>query len=153
MISIYYKTNEDTYVEVSKDDFSSPINTSHEGKTGTVETKLLYLRNDSSSKYYTSITISPLDTDLAGGFSDLIYEETGWGIKLSNGGTLPSNGEWGNIEWGNSISMGDIGSLYLSDTTTYFPFWYMISSPPNIDAQIKKDIVLVTTYTENAVEV
>ena len=152
MLRIYYKNSEEAYVEVSTgNDLSSPVNTSHDGKLGTVETKLLYLRNDDSAKYYTNIVILPVDLEIVGGYSDISYVETGWGVKLSAGGIEPSSGEWGNIDWGDSITMEDIGSVLAGDTTTFYPFWYMISSPPNVSAQTKKDLVLQTNYTENAV--
>ena len=152
MIKIYYKNTSEEYVEVSTgNNLSSPINTTHDGRTGTVQTLLLYLRNDDEDKYYTNISILPVDLELTSSLSDVLYEETGWGIKLSTGGVEPSSSEWENVNWGESITIEDIGSSSAGDTTTYYPFWYMISSPPNTDAQIKKDLVLRTNYTENAV--
>ena len=47
--------------------------------------------------------------------------------------------------------MEDVGSDTSADTATYFPFWYLIPSPPNCDAQNKTDIKLDVATTENAV--
>ena len=154
MLRIYYKDSQDNYSEVSTGDMLyNPIDTIHDGRTGTTNSLLLYLRNDQSTKYYTNIRIEPNDLEMPSGYSDLVYDETGWGVKLSSGGIEPSSGEWSNIDWGTEISLDDIGSLYVGDTTTYVPFWYLISSPPNLEAATKLDIVLTTYYVENAVEI
>jgi hypothetical protein len=152
MLRIYYKNSEDAYVPVSiGNDISSPIDTVHDGKMGTTTSVLLYLRNNDSSKYYTNIRIFPTDLEETNSYSDVMYDETGWGVKLSAGGTEPSEAEWENIDWGNEIQMSNIGTSSVGNTTTYYPFWYLISSPPNLDAQAKIDIALTTYYTDNAV--
>ena len=70
---------------------------------------------------------------------------------MSQGGTEPTSSEWEDINWGESIDMDDIGSDSGYDIATYSPFWYLITCPPNTDAQNKEDIVLKVLYTENAV--
>jgi len=143
MLNIYYKDSEGDYILVSTDSsITSPVKTSHDGKNGTTALKLLYLRNNKSTNYYTDITISPLDLVDPTPYGDLSYTETGWGVKLSKGGTELSEAEWDNIEWGEGIDMDDVGSSSLGDTTTYYPFWFLVSSPPNTTAQIKTDIAL-----------
>lgn len=152
MLSIYYKDSEGAYIQVSKgSDLSSPIITNHNGQSSTVVTLPLYLRNDESTRWYSNIRILPFDLEDANPYGDVAYDETGWGVKLSTGGTEPTNAEWEDINWGEEISMSDIGSDSLGDTTTYYPFYYLITSPPNVDAQNKLDITLKTSYTENAV--
>ena len=152
MLSIYYKNSEGSYIEVSRgQDLSSPVVTTHNGQNSVVITVPLYLRNNESTKWYSAIKIFPLDLEDANPYGDISFDETGWGVKLSVGGTEPTTAEWEDINWGEEISMENVGSDSLGDTTTYFPFYYLITSPPNTDAQNKTDIVLKTTYTENAV--
>jgi hypothetical protein len=147
-LSIYYKDENNQYVHVTS---SYPIKTVHNGKDGDVKTLQLYLRNDDNEKWYSNIIIKPIDLIGADPYGDVVYRETGWGVKLSDGSAEPSNGEWEDIEWGEEISMSNIGSSSVADSTTYYPFWYLITCPPNEDVKIKTDIVLEVGYTENMV--
>ena len=151
-LAIYYKDENDQFVEVSVDsDLDTPITTVHNGKSGDIKTVQLYLRNDDAAKWFSNIRIQPLDTVGADPYGDVAYNETGWGVKLSPGAAEPTTGEWEDMNWGEEVSMSDIGADGGADTTTYFPFWYYITCPPNEDVAIKTDIVLDVSYTENAV--
>jgi hypothetical protein len=151
-LKLYYKNSSGSFVEASTgDDTSDPVVTTHDGKNGDVKTTDLYLRNDDSAKWYSNIVVLPVDLVDANPYGDVNYSETGWGVKLSSGGTEPTEAEWDDVTWGRQISMSDIGSNSSADTTTYYPFWYLISCPPNTDAQNKDDIILQISYTENAV--
>jgi hypothetical protein len=151
-LGLYYRNTSGSYVAVSTaPDLSSPITTTHDGKNGDVKTVLLYIRNDNAALWYSNIRIRPIDTLEAYPYGDVIFTETGWGIKLSSGGTAPTASEWDDILWGNELSMDNIGTNSLGNTTTYYPFYYYIVSPPNIPAANKTDIQLDVRYTENSV--
>ena len=152
-LKLYYRNSTGSYVEVSASlDYTSPIRTIHNGKDGDLKVTELYLHNDSSpSLWYSNIAIRPRDLQDANPYGDVSYTETGWGIKLSPGGVEPTASEWEDLDWGEQISMDDIGSDSASDVATYYPFWYLITCPPNTNAQNKQDIVLDVLYTENAV--
>ena len=151
-LKLYYKNSLDVFVEASVgNDVATPVTTTHDGKNGSVATMNLYIRNDDATKWYSNIVVIPVDLVDANPYGDVGYTETGWGVKLNSGGTEPTENEWEDITWGLRISMSDIGSNVAEDITTYFPFWYLISCPPNIDAQNKEDIVLRIEYSENAV--
>lgn len=145
---LYYKDENDQFVEVTS---STSIDTVHDGQSGDVKTIQLYLRNDSATVWYSDIIISPVDTVEANPYGDIIYRETGWGIKLSEGAIEPSVGEWEDIEWGEQIEMPNIGNSSTGDNQTYYPFWYLITCPPNEDVKNKEDIFLKVKYTDNAV--
>jgi len=148
-----YLNQDGEFTEVSATGvFSNPIATSHNGKTGDSRAVQLYIRNDDSAKWYSNIVISPEDSVLSVSGSDVDYVHTGWGVKLSNTSAEPSAAEWESISWANSISPSDIGNSSAGDTTTYTPFWYLVSCPPNSNAQAKTDIVIDVAYTENTVE-
>lgn len=152
-LAVYYKDENDQFVEASTDsDFEYPIVTTHDGKKGDIKTIQLYMRNDDAAKWFSNIIVLPVDTVGANPDGDVIYTETGWGVKLSQGASEPASGEWDDITYGAQISMDDIGSDGGSDTTTYFPLWYYITCPPNEDVAIKVDVVLEVSFTENAVE-
>lgn len=151
-LKLYYKNSSGSFVEASTgNDMATPITTTHEGKTGDTKTLDLYIRNDDVSKWYSNITVLPVDLIDANPYGDVSYTETGWGVKLSKGATEPTENEWEDVNWGSQITMDNIGSDGAYDTTTYFPFWYLVSCPPNTNAQNKEDIVLQVDYTENAV--
>lgn len=146
-LKLYFKENS-TYREVSS---VSPITTIHDGKNGDTKSICVYLRNDDNTKWYSNIITSPLDTEEAYPYGDVAYTETGWGVKLKKGSTEPTQAEWDDINWGNQINMDDIGSSGSGDDSTYSPFWFLVSCPPNSEAQNKEDIQLNVSYTENAV--
>jgi hypothetical protein len=150
-LKLYFKEN-DEFVAVSQTDQTSPLATVHDGKTGDVISTQVFVRNDDSDLWFSNIEVLPID--LGEGVAeegDVSYEDTGWGVKLAVGTEEPTLSMWEDIDWGNTISFSSIGSSVVADTTTYNSFWYMISCPPNTDAQNKDNIVLRVEYTENAV--
>jgi hypothetical protein len=150
-LKLYYKEN-DAYIEVSSaGSFESPVATTHNGKTGDVTTEQLYIRNNNSALWYSNIIISSYDATRTPTKDDSDYESTGWGIKLSEGSEEPTEGVWENLLWNNRIEMDDIGSSASGDSTTYYPFWRLITCPPHTNIQIKKNIYIRVEYTENAV--
>jgi hypothetical protein len=150
-LKLYYKEN-DLYTEVSSGGaFSQPVVSTHNGKTGDVVAEQLYIRNDNAALWYSSIVISPYDITSTPTKDDTDYDSTGWGVKLSAGANEPTNGAWTNTLWSNSISMADVGSAGSGDSTTYFPFWRLITCPPHTDIQTKRNTSIKVEYTENAV--
>lgn len=151
-LKLYFRNENGIHVEVSNgSDFTSPIVTTHDGKLGGSQSVCLYLNNDDANLWYSNIEVLPVDLVGASPYGDVSYEETGWGIKLSFGSSEPTAAEWNNITWGRKISLSNIGSAGTPDTSTYYPFWYLVSCPPNTNAQNKSDIVLRMSYTENAI--
>jgi len=151
-LKLYYKEN-DQFFEISSDvlDGLDPLVSVHNGKKGSCLTKQLYVRNNDASKWFSNIIVKPVDLVDASPYGDVVYTETGWGIKLSSGEAEPSVQEWDDIEWGKEITVANIGSNSGSDITSYIPIWYLENCPPNSEAQIKTDIVINVSYTENAV--
>ena len=146
-IKLYYK-EDDEFVEVTS---TAPVSTTHEGKSGDTSSVQLFLKNDDVLLWYSTIVVKSVDSVETGGLDDTIYDETGWGVKLYPGDTEPTGSFWDSLDWGNEISMDDIGESGTSDTTTYYPFWYLITCPPNTDAQTKTNIKIKVEFTENAV--
>lgn len=149
-LAVYYKDEDDQFQRTTED-FDIPISTVHDGKTGDIKTVQLYLRNDDKTKWFSNVLAEPVDLENTGSFDDVAYTETGWGVKLNAGAVEPTTGEWDDLGWGEQISLSNVGSASVYDTTTYQPFWYYITCPPNEDVKIKLDIVLDVNYTENAV--
>ena len=150
-LGIYIKEDDTFFLVSSADDLDSPLTTTHDGKRGDTKTLQLYVRNDDVTKWYSNIVITPVDLIDANPYGDVAYDETGWGVKLNQGSEEPTQGEWENVDWGDAIDMADVGADSGYDIATYYPLWYLISCPPNTDAQTKTDIVLDLAYTENAV--
>jgi len=150
-LELYYKEQDIFYAISHSGDLSQPLNTVHDGKPGDTQTVQLYIRNSDATKWFSVIRIQPVDLVDAEPYGDIIYTETGWGVKLSTGAVEPTLSEWEDIEWGNEINIGNVGATGVPDVATYSPLWYLITCPPNTDAKIKTDIVLEVSYTENAV--
>jgi len=148
---LYFK-EDDTFIAMTDSgDLTSPLTSIHDGKTGDIQTIQVYVRNDDTTLWFSNVKIQPVDLVDANPYGDVVYSETGWGVKLSQGAEEPTEGEWDDIEWGNQIDMANLGSNSGANTTTYLPFWYYITCPPNTDAKVKTDIVLNVSYTENSV--
>ena len=150
---IMYRKDGDVFNEITRSsDLTNPVITVHDGQLGGIVTLQLYLKNDNSAMWYSNVTIQPVDLVDAYPYGDVAYEETGWGVKLNEGSEEPTTAEWDDLAWGDTISMPNVGSAVAANINTYFPFWYYITCPPNLDAITKMDIVLRTSWTENAVE-
>lgn len=150
-LKLYYKEN-DAYIEVSSaGSFDNPVVSTHNGKLGDVTSEQLYLRNDNSALWYSNIIIKSYDSTKTPEKDDSSYDSTGWGVKLFPGVDEPTAGFWERIAWGNEIEMENIGQAGTGDSTTYFPFWRLITCPPHTDIQIKRNLSIKVEYTENAV--
>jgi len=151
-LAVYFKDTNDLFTEASIDsDLTVPITTIHEGKEGDTKILQLYIRNDDAAKWFSNIIIRPVDLVDANPYGDVAYSETGWGVKLSENTSQPTSAAWEDLPWGEQIDIVDIGSDSVADITTYVPFWYLITCPPNEDVKNKDDVVLNVSYTENAV--
>ena len=151
-LKVYFRDSDGLLSEATNGtDLANPITTTHDGKDGDEKAIILYLRNDDNTLWYSNIKITPLDLVDANPYGDVGYDETGWGVKLNKGGSEPTEAEWDDIDWGYHIDLDNIGSDGIGDSTTYYPFWYLISCPPNTNAENKTDIVLKVEFTENTV--
>ena len=150
-LGLYYKKDDVFYAITNVGDLTRPLLTAHDGKTGDTQTTQIYIRNDVISKWFSNIRIKPVDLIDPEPYGDIIYTETGWGVKLSKGSEEPTQSEWEDIEWGTELEMDNIGADSGYNITTYYPFWYLIACPPNTNAKVKTDIVLNVAYTENSV--
>ena len=121
-------------------DGEGQVITSHDGVSGESVEMLVYLRNDTTQRYYTNIQVWPYDTETPD--DTLGIYGTGWGVKLSAGARQPTPAEWDNILAGDTINMPNIGSSERANTTDYYPFWVKITSPGNLPAQTKESIQL-----------
>lgn len=150
-LKLYYKES-GSFVEISTGgEMTSPLSTVHDGKTGEDVSVQLYIRNDDSSKWYSNIEIFPFDKSVGMIESgDVVYDDTGWGMKLSLGSVEPSAAAWEDIDWGEAVLISSIGSSGSADTTQYHPFWCLLSCPPHHKATTKENISLRVEYTENA---
>lgn len=151
-LKIYYRDN-DQFIEISQNGtMTSPLATIHDGKTGDVISSQLYLRNDDDTVWYSNIEVLPFDKNTGEiNSGDVNYEDTGWGMKLSLGSIEPTETMWEDIDWGESILFSRIGNSGSPDTAKYYPFWCLITCPPNHDAVTKENLSLRVEYTENAI--
>lgn len=110
-------------------------------KPGMALTRRLLVRNDDSSKYYTNIQVTVVDSS-----GNDIHLKSGWTWKLLASDVEPSNSQW--ITATHSISLSSIGS---ADTNTYLPFWLRVEVPQYQQARLIRTLGLQVTATENLV--
>jgi hypothetical protein len=136
------------YGQDGVDDGYLPIITTHDGVLGeTVETKL-FVRNDDLTEYYEDITVTPISKTVP---DDTIGTASGHGVKLNLGNTQPTEAEWEAIDYGDPISLSDIGAAGSGDISTYIAFWYRVEVPAGAPADNKENIILRLSYTANSV--
>ena len=104
----------------------SPLKTSHNGRLGGADEKLIYIRNDDGTRYYTNITLTQSNDALddSGEFGT-----TGWGVKFIYGERRPTEREWDDVPSSNTVNIPDIGSTSAADTSTYHPIWVRVYCP------------------------
>jgi hypothetical protein len=114
--------------------------TEHHGVLGESMEKLAYIRNDDPGSYYVSVQVWAQDTGSPD--STLGVYGNGWGVKLSEGARQPTPDEWEEVIAGDAITLSDIGTSALADTSNYHPFWMKVTTPGNLPAQSKTSIKL-----------
>lgn len=147
---LYRDAGSSTYVAYVPEAYSDKtyVSTAHDCELGEVQETQLFVRNDHEDYYYTNISVSSeglISPD------DTLGIESGWGVKLSAGSTQPTEAQWENIDYGNEISLANIGSASASNTTTYLPFWVRIECPAGIQPIMKESIALDINFTRKAV--
>lgn len=146
MLSIYLSTSPSTEFSNSAT-FTNPLAIAVDGQTGAVIARKYYVRNDDNTKYYNTITVTPVvltGTDIISGVN------AGFTWKLIAGDTEPNEIQWGAVAAGNSISLANVGSLGSADITTYLPFWLRIEVPRGVDVQTLQNVTLQISMDELA---
>jgi hypothetical protein len=113
-----------------------PQRTHHDGKLGGADERIVYLRNDDPTKWYSNITVS-LELDAYGDVGE--FGTTGWSIKFLYGERRPTEAEWDLVRSGDSIEIPDIGTEAAADTSTYHPLWIRVYCPGGESAQIREN--------------
>lgn len=151
-LAVYKETVPGFYKEITKvtDELENfPIITVHDGKVGdSVELKL-YVRADDIKVYYSSITAYP---ENLGSTNYLDGTSTGWGMKLRAGYLQPTESEWEDIAYGNTITLDNIGNSTSGNTSVYLPFWVRVECPAHSPIREKEATCITLSYTENLIE-
>lgn len=136
------------YGQYGVEDGLLPITTTHDGVLGEVVEMKLFIRNDDPTEYYENISVYPVSMTTP---DDTIGTATGFGVKLNAGNIQPTEAEWDAIDYANTISLDNIGSVGLGDTSTYLPFWFRMEVPSGASVNNKENIVLRVPYTASAI--
>ncbi len=149
-LAVYKRLTETTYSVYSSDDTeSSPVSTVHDGRVGDTVLTQLFVRNDNVAQYFTNIVVSMVQDDA--GTDELDGTTTGWGVKLLKSNVEPAKVQWDFTSFNNSITLDNIGSASLGDTSTYQSFWLLVQCPPQEAPDVKKNLKVRVTFLENAV--
>ncbi len=124
--------------------FTAPFLETLDGRVGGSVERLFYVRNDDALSSFTDIFLQPVDT--AG--TSIVDGTSGFAWKLRAGSTQPTEEEWKVITAANKISLVDIGTSSVSDTSTYLPFWIRVEVPRNTSIKTYTDVQLINTANQ-----
>lgn len=127
-------------------DFTRAFSLAFDGTIGQVIQQRLYVRNDDNSKSYQAISIQPV---LESG--EDIIDENGFSWKMIAGDQQPLEEQWGLIDSGDAIAVPDLGTVSVSDISTYEPFWVRIEVPRGAPVKSHEGVKLRITATETDV--
>ena len=124
--------------------FTNPLLVRLDGAQGGVVQTKVYLRNDNVLNSYSGIQILPVNS----GDPQLIDDTRNISWRLNAGNDQPTDEDWALLTPPNTISMNDLGTVSVSDISTFLPFWVRVEIPRATDVQTIKDVILQVTATE-----
>lgn len=128
-IGLYTDTSPSTLIS-QNDTFLNSLLIPVNGRLGGVFQKRLYIRNNETNKSYSSIQVTvdnPADPTLVNG-----VQFTYW--KLIASDLQPADYLWDAVTTANTISLPNIGTTAVGDSSTYVPFWLYVRVPRNSNA-------------------
>lgn len=139
-----------TYFDENKEPYglNDSARTHHDGHLGGAYEKLIYIRNDDASRYYTNISVAVVSTN-QDNYGE--YGDSGWSIKLAFGERRLTEAEWHLVMPGEPLSLPDIGSTEAGNTHQYFPIWIRTYCPGGTPASFRKHQSIQTSYNEKLV--
>mgnify|MGYP001572090151 CR=1 FL=1 len=129
--------------------YDNPFSLSFNGVTGGVIETKCYLRNNSLTRWYSDISIQPID-----GGEDIVDGNgttEGFNWRLIEGDSQPTEEEWMSIVSGTAITLSDIGSATTGDITSFLPFWIRVEVPEGATVACYQDVTLKISYSEGIV--
>ena len=149
IVAIQFRGNMLAFYDENYEVFSSdPLRTVHNGFPGGADDKLIFIRNNDSSNYYTDLVVSYTNStsDDYG-----LQGSTGWAVKFLYGRRQPTEQEWDNVRAGQSIALPAIGNTLAADTYTYHPIWVRVYCPGGSAAQIREGQTIQVFFSEKKV--
>lgn len=123
-----------------------PFTITFDGRIGGAQDRLVYIRNDDATRWYSSVTISAHDTE---GFNLVDGSQAGFSWKLMSKDIPPTEEEWALVSPGNTVSFsGNLGSDTLGDIITFVPVWVRVEIPRGQAVSVFTDITLRVRATE-----
>lgn len=143
----FFDENKDVYpglpVLSLEDGRFGPSRTSFDGRLGGAQEKIVYVRNNDSSNYYTNLILS---------YESVAYDDsgelgsTGWGVKYLYGERRPTEAEWDEVRSGEPLAIPDIGTTLAADTYTFHPIWIRVYCPGGVAAQHRDNQRIKLSY-------
>lgn len=125
-----------------------PLRTVHNGQPGGACEKLIFIRNDDSSNYYTDMVLS-YENNIADDYG--VLGSTGWSVKFLYGRRQPTEEEWDVVTADSAIRIPDIGNSLAADTSTFHPVWIRVYCPGGSPAQIREGQRIKLSFSEKKV--
>jgi hypothetical protein len=120
-----------------------------DGRIGGAQVYQIYIRNNDPTRWYSDIELSAEDTEAP----NLVDNSTeGYGWKFLSKDIAPTELEWRDIDWGNTLYLADsIGSSSIGDISTFLSVWVRVEVPRGISVQKITDIVFRLAALEHFV--
>jgi len=136
----------DFYTDIDmKINSDNPWRITINGVDGGIIVDKVYVRNSDNRYYYSNITVSIGDTN------NIYLVDRGWKYKLIQQDYLPATTAWDTISDNNTISLLNIGSSTLANTTDYIPIFIYMKIPDGQTVDNVTDLYLSVSATQNLV--
>lgn len=146
-LGLYSAANENSLI-----DGDNQFTVTFDGRIGGSQDKLVYLRNDARTRWYSEIKLTVVDTEDAGANDITDGSKPGWSWKLAEKDIPLTFEEWELVNESNELVLSSsIGSNTLADIATYFPIWIRIEIPRGQRIQTITDVVIRIDGRENLV--
>lgn len=127
---------------------TNPVRFTFNGRYGGAQDQKVYIRNNNDTRWYSSISVQPIDT---AGLGRVDGTKDGYECRLIAQDLQPVNLQWDATTPGASISLSNLGTSTEGDIITYLPFWIRMAIKSNQPIATIKDLVFRITAKENLI--
>jgi hypothetical protein len=138
--------DEDQIVFGGSDKFRPFVN----GYPGGAHEEIIYIRNDDVTRWFTNVVLSVVASVYD---ADGELGSSGIGFKFIYGERRPTEAEWDVVKSGQPLTLPDIGTISLANTSTYHPCWIRVWVPGGTSAGIDDSFTLRLSFLPRLVGV
>ena len=140
-LSLYIDSSENTPVGTS---LSDSYIIGHNRRTNHPVVKKVFVRNDSTSHWYSGVSIQCTSTNIS------VEGNDGFGIKFYNGELEPTERQWNQLDYNYPAKFNNIGTSGSFDTSFDNFFWMRVEVASTVDVA-RYDGNFLISFTEHSV--